>query len=273
MTTFEEKGVPVPTYAVGDAVWVVTQGNESVSHPCPDCHGTKLWQATSPAGGTYTVECPRCTGGYSRFQGAHGNTELPSLSYRKTVYRAEARTVAGIEIRDLGHGDPISYKFGANQGYYNQGNVYPTEDTAKAVAALKQAEEDAKRAASPEATVAGTFSDITIVDATVKLLKDSHWDSWYLARHLTEEANNYLGPEGGYEGWTWAERAEQFMQEVEKRNPYIDYGPMVAFMDWLTAAAESGEIDAVEAKARIDKFNTLFYPPGERAEADDKVAA
>lgn len=236
--TFFEKGVIEPAYAVGEAVWVVEQTTGEVTHPCPDCHGTQEWDATSPAGNTIKIVCPRCSSNYSSYEGLHGD-KLPALSYRKAVFSAKAVNVLGIEIRDWNGEDRVSYRVKTNGGHYSEKSIYPTEQVAVAVAAINQAESDAKVEASPKAVAVGRFSTVTMLDATVKALGESLWRAWYRARQLVEEAENYLGEEGGYGGYAWSERAQMLLEEAQRTNPYIDYGPMEKLMGHVEALAKS----------------------------------
>lgn len=236
--TFADKGVAEPRFAVGDAVWTVEQSTAEVSHPCPDCLGSGEWDAVSPAGNTIKIKCPRCASNFSSYEGV-GGEKLPPLAYRKTVFAATAHTVQGIEIRDWSGFDRISYRTKANGGHWPEQNVYASEEEAAAVAAIKQSEADKKIEESPQALTVGRFASVTMRDATIKLMGDSLWGSWYRARNLTEEAESYFSDEGGYDSYSWSERAEMYLEEVRRTNPYIDYGPMEKLMAAVVMRAAS----------------------------------
>lgn len=54
--------LPIPKYSIGDTVWYASAYTGAEQLPCPDCLGQKLWSVTSPAGGTFQVNCVRCSG-------------------------------------------------------------------------------------------------------------------------------------------------------------------------------------------------------------------
>jgi len=238
--TFADKGVAEPRFAVGDAVWVVEQTTADVSHPCPDCLGTGEWDAVSPAGNTIKIKCPRCASNYSGYEGVHGD-KLPPLAYRKTVFTPRAETVQGIEIRDTAWGSEsrVAYRVKQNGGHWNEQNVYASHDEAATAAAIKQADADAKVEASPQAITVGRFASVTMREATIKLMGEILWSGWYRARNLTDEAESYFTDDGGYTGYSWSERAEMYLEEVRRTNPYIDYGPMEKLMDGVAERSRS----------------------------------
>lgn len=77
-------------YDVGDVVWLAESQYENRTHPCPDCLGTRTWQAVSPAGRGYVVDCPRCNQGWPR-RGA-------SLDYYVHVPIARSLTIGLVTL-------------------------------------------------------------------------------------------------------------------------------------------------------------------------------
>lgn len=51
-------------FDMGQTVWHAHTATETRQHTCPDCLGTKSWHCISPAGGEFSVACPRCSASY-----------------------------------------------------------------------------------------------------------------------------------------------------------------------------------------------------------------
>ncbi len=51
-------------FDMGQKVWRAHTATETRQHRCPDCLGTKTWHVISPAGGEFSVPCPRCSASY-----------------------------------------------------------------------------------------------------------------------------------------------------------------------------------------------------------------
>src|SRR5690606_21980316 len=58
MATIETK------YGIGDVVWHASTVSETKTRDCPDCKGERKWSVTSPAGGEYSIACPRCAASF-----------------------------------------------------------------------------------------------------------------------------------------------------------------------------------------------------------------
>lgn len=130
MTVIETK------YSVGDTVWLAATTTTQKQHNCPDCLGSRKWEAKSPAGDDFTFSCPRCTANYS----AHD--EL-SLTYTAHAPRVERLTIGSVRVNtaDTERGDePVSYmcrETGVGSGtVYRQSQLFPSKDEAEKSAAL-----------------------------------------------------------------------------------------------------------------------------------------
>lgn len=136
MATIETK------YSVGDVVFHAGTTTERKQHPCPDCHDTRKWTATSPAGNEYTFPCPRCAASYSSFNDL-------SLSYTATVPHVVSRTIGSIQYNSHGsswdHGARyMATETGVGGGsVYSEADLYATHDEAMAAATVKAAEANA----------------------------------------------------------------------------------------------------------------------------------
>ncbi len=62
-------------YNLGDTVYAAGYRSECVQHQCPDCLGTRQWEAHLPSGEVLTVDCPTCHYGYE-VRGTVGRWEV-----------------------------------------------------------------------------------------------------------------------------------------------------------------------------------------------------
>jgi hypothetical protein len=78
-----------PEFGLGDQFWIVEIDSVQKRATCPDCGGSGKWQAISPAGRGYLINCPRCSAHY------HSNDDL-RLNYLIRKPRAIHVTVEGL---------------------------------------------------------------------------------------------------------------------------------------------------------------------------------
>jgi hypothetical protein len=97
--------LPMPRYKHGDIVWTYHINSTKALHECPDCLGTKKWEATSPAGEKHTVSCPRCE------SMSYLDRSIPPLTYTKSVVEVRRLTVGSIQVdtKERNGGPQISY--------------------------------------------------------------------------------------------------------------------------------------------------------------------
>jgi predicted RNA-binding Zn-ribbon protein involved in translation (DUF1610 family) len=269
MKTFEEAGVFEPKHSVGDVVWKITSERKVVRFDCPDCLGSKSWECTSPAGQSYEVDCPRCTGSYSPFSGVHGS-KIPGLDRAIWHHSVMAGVVTYIKIdklwdHDEGKARPDYYYLdGSANSYVNGVDLYATKEEAEAVAKLKNAEELAKDEAKPETIQAGKFSEMTFRDAQVSRLADRIWEGWMAYRWLAEEAGELVRPNGSEEVTENPDRNQMIhvAEELDRRDSEfssVDFGPIYEFMLWMEEAIkDDSPLLPTELTTRFNAVNEIF---------------
>lgn len=127
MTTITTK------YSIGDVVWHAGIAVERRQHPCPDCHGEKLWKAISPAGEEYTFSCPRCSAAYS----SNNSLSLQYSAYAPSIRRL---TIGSVRVDTSGDRniEYMCHETGIGSGsLWSEGDLFLTEDEALTVAKTK----------------------------------------------------------------------------------------------------------------------------------------
>ena len=127
-------------FRIGDVVFKAATVQDSKQHPCPDCLGSRKWTATSPAGGEYTFECPRCS---TRFQ----SHDALCLTYTVRSPSVAKLTIGSIRV-DTADNNPVSYMcretgIGSGTIHYEH-DLFATEEEATAAANLRAAKETAE---------------------------------------------------------------------------------------------------------------------------------
>ena len=181
-------------FDVGDVVYYPSTERVSRRMECPDCQGTKRWQAISPAGRGYTFPCPRCSTNYM-------NNRALSLE----AFVAEPR-VNTLTIRDIGwdsgwHDEapgPVykSWPPGGGGGTsLRETQVYATQEEAMEVARVMAAEQTTHIAESPNyynehLTVCDYQLDIAAIKAAENKLSRTQYDLSYFVEDLVELATD-----------------------------------------------------------------------------------
>lgn len=88
-------------FAIGDKVFSAWTNITQKQHPCPDCQGTRKWDAISPAGKQYQFSCPRCSGSYNA-------SDDISLRYSAHVPSVQELTIGSVRV-DTNDDHPVSY--------------------------------------------------------------------------------------------------------------------------------------------------------------------
>ncbi len=125
-------------FDIGDKVFRASTTTTRKQHPCPDCLGSKVWKATSPAGRDYEFGCPRCSASY------HNDRDLildytvhEAIVYELTIGRIEAFS-----------GDKRGAKYmceetGIGSGQvFNEDDLFRTREEAEAQAAFLVVQRD-----------------------------------------------------------------------------------------------------------------------------------
>ena len=159
-------------YSVGDVVFFSGTTTERKQHPCPDCKGERKWHVKSPAGGEYTISCPRCS---ARFM---SDREL-SLDYTAHVPHVQRLTVGSVQFNSASGSWDSGARYMCRETGIGSGSVY---DEAR----LFATEDEAAKASMAMAAVANAehelivnlynksleISDYQIEDAKMKLADD-----------------------------------------------------------------------------------------------------
>lgn len=109
-------------FDIGQTVYHANIATESRQHPCPDCLGSRKWEAKSPAGTTFEFDCPRCSTNYME------NNAL-SLKYAVLTPRVLALTIGSVHANTntgSGRGDGNTYM--CLETGVGSGTVYPEDD-------------------------------------------------------------------------------------------------------------------------------------------------
>lgn len=175
-------------FSVGDVVYHAQTTTETRMHPCPDCLGTKAWRAVSPAGGEFSVECPRCGGGYQ------SNRAL-NLKYSVYVPAPRRLTIGSVRVNTAHDDYDGGNSYMCLETGVGSGSVYREDD-------LFTSEEEARRAAQARADIENAaadgwvatqyaetvkFSDYELKDAEIKAAESRAWSAGYRAGLLAEE--------------------------------------------------------------------------------------
>lgn len=152
-------------YGIGDVVWAAGTKTEQRQHDCPDCLGSRKWEARSPAGGVFAVECPRCNATYQ------SNRAL-SLKYVLLVPSVQKLTIGQVRAYAGPDGKTayMAHETGVGSGsLWYEDQLFPTEEEA---IAASQAEADAHNSNTEgwvkkqyDETV--KFSDYQLRDASI----------------------------------------------------------------------------------------------------------
>ena len=118
-------------FSVGDVVWRAGTTTKKHQHPCPDCLGSRKWTATSPAGKSFEVSCPRCGGGYQ------SNRDL-SLDYTLFAPFVERLTIGSVRTNTEDETEYMCRETGVGSGsVYRERDMFATREGAKAAAKIK----------------------------------------------------------------------------------------------------------------------------------------
>ena len=88
---------PTPKYALGDKVWTANISMKKVDSPCPDCMGSKKWEATSPAGESFAFDCPTCA-----------RTHDYTLRHQVPEFAIRQLTIGSVQINTTDE-EPVRY--------------------------------------------------------------------------------------------------------------------------------------------------------------------
>ncbi len=130
--------LPVPKFAIGDKAYWAGALRSTELLPCPDCHDTHKWKATSPSGIECECQCPRCGSGY----GARPK-DLTLLIFRPEV---SLISIGSVRIDTAARDDAVTYMTSATGSgqVYGESRLFATEPEAVAHAKLYAAQRTAQ---------------------------------------------------------------------------------------------------------------------------------
>ena len=189
--------IPTPRFAIGDTVYWPDVVQETVVLPCPDCNGTKKWEAVSPIGERFPMPCPRC----STVQ-----AELRTYKFKGTV---RALTIGSVRL-DTGSADPVEYmceETGIGSGtIYRESRLGATEEEARqhwpemiAEREMGRAEYDARElrnAGTLQLRIDSRAGWMSYETAAIARAKSAKWQAEYKLENLF----NLLAAIGEYGG-------------------------------------------------------------------------
>lgn len=184
-------GTLTTKYDVGQTVWYASTHLGKRTLPCPDCNGSRRWQAISPAGRGYSFECPRCSRSYI----SDRNLSLDVYDHKPYVQ--------AITIQQIGwdtHSAPpqptyMPWKSPGGGSVYREADLFETEQEALAAAEAKAAEHNAHWLSRPD-VFAGNLEvcdyqiDLAAAKGAAKAERDLRYEVQYLIEDLVELATD-----------------------------------------------------------------------------------
>jgi len=174
-------------YDIGDTVWYANITTTTKHHDCPDCLGSRKWTCESPAGGTFEVDCPRCSVSYQ-------SHDALNLKYSIWVPTARCLTIGSVraDTSEDGH-QYMCLETGVGSGsIYRENTLFETQAEAMASA---QVEADANNA-DGEGWVAkqydktASFSDYQLKDAVMAAAESRASSALYACGYLLDDLDN-----------------------------------------------------------------------------------
>lgn len=228
-----ETMIPTPRYAIGQLVFAAELHKAPVEVTCPDCLGTREWSAASPAGETYRIECPRCSG-YAGDVSLSRKVWLWSVSVRPL-------TIGSVRMDTADEERPISYmchETGVGSGrIWSESEIHLTEDEAGADGAVRLAEMEAAEAQreTPEVLRERCLRDIKLREAVVADARSQVFHSWYTYRRLVEDVEGVIDGDAKDATELRAELREVLAWETGHREGH----PLAVIVDALRNAVDA----------------------------------
>lgn len=176
----------LPKHKIGDKFYIAGTKRENRKHDCPDCLGEKVFKVTSPAGGEYTLECPRCGDRY-------GLRDVPSL--RHSVYSPDVTecVISGYSVNEWAE-KGVTYR--SARGYtVPEGKVITDPEVAMMQAKLLAAKQNEEAEQKPEVMAIKHFAGIELKEAVSDQFKTGLYDAWASYRHMREVVDDLISEE------------------------------------------------------------------------------
>lgn len=248
-----------PRYAIGTPIFKPYTDSTWEKLPCPDCLGTGQWSATSPAGETFTLGCPRC--------GSYTYHDLPQLTVTRYVGRVRELVISGYEV---GRDQAVQYKAGEpgdlngfSRWTVGESDVIVDREAAQRQADLLAAVANTKQEATPEALRARHFGNMRLEAAQFDQFQNGLWAAHYHAANLIERVRFALFGTDDRDAED-LQAPEAVLEDLRSAASFdfdyhIDHLPLGTL---IRAAAESSDPAVVEAMAKLpDTVVALFTKP------------
>lgn len=208
-------GTITTKYDVGQTVYWASTNSTRKQLPCPDCHGSRSWQAVSPAGRGYSFPCPRCSKNYISDR---------NLSLEVTVH---VPIVCPITIQKIGLDSfdggvrYMPWKSGGGS-VYNERDLFETEDEARAAAEALASVASTEWQARPDVfkgniEVCDYQIDIAAKTAAERDLRNLQYEINYFIEDLVEMATE--ASEYEFDKITPVKLVKAIQRRFEKRLP------------------------------------------------------
>lgn len=250
--------IPQPKFNIGDVVFYVTTYQGQGTHPCPDCHGTQQWTATSPAGETFAVNCLRCARGYALLP-----RDIAPLTYKTADYSVRQLTVGSVRV-DTGANHPISYmcdETGIGSGsLYNEDDFFTDEEAAKVEARARADAWQAKLDVGPINPIRAESATWPLEVAMARTWDHEMYDAWFEARRLMKALGEIVTNEGGE--YEVSESLQQTLEELIVPQTWHDLHPFdtllttcreLTFNDRLSPTMQDTLTKAIDACTAPEK--------------------
>jgi hypothetical protein len=254
MAQASELDFPIPKYRIGQRVFYASEISDTVTHPCPDCLGTKLWKVITPAGAELEAACQRC--------GSYSSRDIPSLQYRTWVASVQPLTIGSIQIdTNAGRGgwreDPVRYmcsETGVGSGsVYNESKLFASEDDAKVAAEALAVARCLETENTPKRLEQKHFSHLSLKDAELDQCRGTIWQAWYSYRRLREDIEGHLEDQ--------SLTAKELRESVEQAHDWEAQHREPPLLEQLIAHAALTGDDKLQAAVKDLPFKPIAPPP------------
>ncbi len=233
--------LPTPKYRIGDTVYrpQITATTEAL--PCPDCLGERVWHATTPAGVTHLLECPRCQDRYSIAD------KLPPLKVQRYVALIEEIRIESVEVRShVGfRDDQITYMTSTtgSGSVYSERSLYSTKEAAQQAAEIQAALKNTEIDRTAAVLTARRFASIPLAGALQARVRDNLFEAWTACRQLSQAIVDLLPENPDEDGRTKIDAADLRSELDRLERGRKDYPDVYAThpIDALLAALGSGD--------------------------------
>lgn len=171
-----------PKYALGTQFYAPTTDREARTLDCPDCLGERTFRVIAPSGDEFTLECPRCSGGYRL-------SDVPSLRYDVHVPRVRSDEITGYCVNEYGK-EGVRYRGKSLSA--DEADIITDPDVAMRCAEELAAKYNAEADNEPVRIHLKSLGQLPLKEATLDQFKNGLYDSWGAFRHLREVVDEVI---------------------------------------------------------------------------------